>query len=211
MYLPRKGVTDYSKGETIFDESNPSRSLHLVIQGRVSLATPLENGSQSIVDIFSTDDFFGESCLLGLALNARATALEAVMLMSWDAAEIEEQVERQPLLGLALIQMLAKRTLEYGERIETFAFDKTAERIVSSLLRFADRLGAQSEDGSVRIPPLTHQVISEYVGTSREIVTFQMNRLRQEGFLHYSRKGIQLYTDALRGRLKAAHSGAGQA
>jgi Mn-dependent DtxR family transcriptional regulator len=53
---------------------------------------------------------------------------------------------------------------------------------------------------------LTHQVISEYVGTSREIVTFQMNHLRQKGLLRYSRKGIQVYTDALREHLQA-HTG----
>jgi CRP-like cAMP-binding protein len=66
------------------------------------------------------------------------------------------------------------------------------------LLRFAERLGSPGDDGSVRIPPLTHQVISEYVGTSREIVTFQMNYLRQKGLLRYSRKGIQVHMDSLR-------------
>ncbi|MBZ5581866.1 MAG: hypothetical protein LAQ30_06610, partial [Acidobacteriia bacterium] len=48
-----------------------------------------------------------------------------------------------------------------------------------------------------------HQVISEYVGTSRAIVTFQMNHLRQKGYLRYSRKGIQVYSDALREYLQA--------
>jgi CRP/FNR family cyclic AMP-dependent transcriptional regulator len=184
MYLLRKGVTDYSKGKTIFDETNPSPSLHLIVQGRVKVATHLENGSQVVVDIYNTDDFFGESCLLGADRGAgRGTALDNVTLMSWDAAEIEDQVQRQPRLGIALMQMLAKRTLDYGERIQSFALHQAPERLVSSLLRFASRLGEQNDDGSVRIPPLTHQVISEYVGTSREIVTFQMNRLRQMGFL----------------------------
>ena len=49
----------------------------------------------------------------------------------------------------------------------------------------------------MHIPPLTHQVLSEYVGTSREIVTFQMNHLRQLGLLSYSRKGVSLHTEAL--------------
>lgn len=203
MYLPRKSVTDFSKGETIYDENNPSQSLHLVVQGRVKIAAPLENGNQTVVDIFNTDDFFGESALLGSTHRAeRASALDSVTLMSWEAGEIEDQVQKQPRLGIALMQMLVKRTLDYEQRIQSFALDKTPERIIASLLRFAGRLGAQTEDGSVRIPPLTHQVISEYVGTSREIVTFQMNHLRQKGFLRYSRQGIQVYTEALRDHLK---------
>lgn len=203
MYLPRKGVTEFSKGATIFDETNPSRSLHLVVQGRVKFATPLDDGSQTVVDIFTTDDFFGESSLLGSARRIeRASALDKVTLMSWESTEIEDQVQRQPRLGIALMQMLVKRTLDYEERIQGFALDKTPERIAGSLLRFAGRLGTQNDEGWVRIPPLTHQLISEYVGTSREIVTFQLNQLRQKGYLRYSRQGIQVSMDPLRNYLK---------
>lgn len=65
MYLPRKGVTDYSRGVSIFDENNPSKALHLVLQGKVKVTIPVENGAQTVIDIFNTDDFFGESGLLG--------------------------------------------------------------------------------------------------------------------------------------------------
>lgn len=203
MYLPRKGVTDYRKCETIYDEDQPSKGLHLVVQGRVKVTIPLDDGTQTVVDIFTTDDFFGESSLLGAErYTERAMALDNVTLMSWTAGEIEQQVERQPRLGMALLQMLVKRGLDYQDRLQSFALDKTPERVVRSLLRFAERLGTRTEDGSVRIPPLTHQVISEYVGTSREIITFQMNHLRQRGFLRYSRKGIQVYAEALREYLR---------
>lgn len=202
MYLPRKGVTEYSKNTVIFDDANPSRSLHLVVQGRVKFAAPLDNGRETIVEIFDTDDFFGESCLLRSPSQAEvATALDKVSLMSWDAAEIEDQVQRQPRLGLALMQILVKRTLDYEKRIQSFALDRTPERLICALLHFADRMGTQGDDGLVRIPPLTHQLISEYVGTSREIVTFQLSHLRQNGFLRYSRQGIDVYVDALRNRL----------
>src|SRR3954469_16013866 len=97
MYLPRKGVTDYRKGQIIFDEHQPSRGLHLVVQGRVKVAIPLDDGCQTVVDIFTTDDFFGESSLLGTSRNIeRAIALDNCTLMSWSSAEIEEQVEKQP-------------------------------------------------------------------------------------------------------------------
>src|SRR3954447_1521491 len=203
MYLPRKGVTDFRKGQNIFDEHQPSKGLHLVVQGRVKVTIPLDDGTQTVVDIFTTDDFFGESSLLGASqYSERALALDNVTLMSWTSSEIEEQVERQPRLGIALLQMLVKRGLDYQARLQSFALDKTPERVIRALLRFAERLGTRTEDGSINIPPLTHQVISEYVGTSREIITFQMNQLRQKGFLRYSRKGIQVYADALKEHLQ---------
>jgi CRP/FNR family transcriptional regulator len=208
-YLPRKGITEFPKGAVIFDGANPSKSLHLVVQGRVKFAAPLDNGRQTIVDIFNTDDFFGESCLLSTGRHVEvATALDGVTLMSWDAAEIEDQVQRQPRLGLALMQMLVQRTIDYEVRIQSFALDRTPERLITALLHFASRLGAPNDDGLVRIPPLTHQLISEYVGTSREIVTFQLSHLRQKGLLRYSRQGIDVHVDALRYRLRNREQGA---
>lgn len=204
MYLPRKSVLEYRKGQIIFDENSPSKGIYLVVQGRVKVTVPLDDGTQAVVDIYSTDDFFGESALLGSGRShERACALDTSSIMGWSAAEIEEQIEKQPKLGIALMQMLVQRAIDFEERLQSFALDKTPERVMRTLLRFAERLGTRTEDGSLKIAPLTHQVISEYVGTSREIVTFQMNQLRQKGYLRYSRKGIQVYADALREYLRA--------
>jgi CRP-like cAMP-binding protein len=42
----------------------------------------------------------------------------------------------------------------------------------------------------------THELLSQYVGTSREIVTHYMNQFRRMGYLQYSRRGIVMYRDA---------------
>jgi len=40
--------------------------------------------------------------------------------------------------------------------------------------------GIAEEDGSVRMVPFTHQMLAQYVGTSREIVTHYMNQFRRQ-------------------------------
>ena len=166
MYLPRKGVTDFRKGQIIFDEHQPSKGLHLVVQGRVKVTIPLDDGTQTVVDIFTTDDFFGESSLLGASqYSERALALDNVTLMSWSSSEIEEQVERQPRLGIALLQMLVKRGLDYEERLQSFALDKTPERVVRSLLRFADRLGPAPRTARSR----SRRSPTRYFGVRRDL------------------------------------------
>jgi CRP/FNR family cyclic AMP-dependent transcriptional regulator len=203
VYLPHKPVVEYRRGQLIYDESQPSNGIYLVVRGRVKTSVPTEDGSQTVIEIFAAEDFFGESGLLNLQHRGEsATALENTALMSWSTAEIEEQVDRQPKLGVALIQTLVERCLDFEERLQSFALDKTPERIMRALLRFAHRFGSRGEDGAVRIPPMTHQLISEYVGTSREIVTFQMNRLRQDGFISYSRRGIEVRVEALADHLR---------
>ena len=197
-YLPRKSITECRRGQVIYDETHPSPGLYLVVQGRVKVSVTMEDGTQSVSGIFCADDFFGECSLLGAnAHQERATALETTSLMCWSSIEIEDYVERQPKLGMALIQKLVKRCLDFEERLQSLALDKTPQRVALSLLRFAQRFGTPVGDGALRIPPFTHQLLSEYLGTSREIVTFQMNHLRQQGFLRYSRKSIDVHADAM--------------
>jgi len=203
IYLPRKPLASYSRGQVIFDELHPPDGLHLVLHGRVKVTILLDDGSETVIDIFGTDDFLGESSLLGTPPGYdRAVALDNVSLMSWTAREIEEQSVRQPRLGLAFIQMFVRRSMDYQARLQSFALDKTPERFIRCLLRFGERMGTRTPDGAVTIPPLTHQVLAKYVGTTREIITLQMNQLRHKGLLRYSRKGIQIYEEALREHLR---------
>ena len=51
---------------------------------------------------------------------------------------------------------------------------------------------AAGEGGSVQLGPLTHQLLSEYIGTTRQIVTQHMNQFRRDSLLDYSRAGIVL-------------------
>jgi CRP-like cAMP-binding protein len=54
--------------------------------------------------------------------------------------------------------------------------------------------------------PFTHELLSQYVGTSREIVTHYMNQFRRQGYIRYSRKGILLYRDAFKDWLRQARA-----
>jgi CRP-like cAMP-binding protein len=83
------------------------------------------------------------------------------------------------------------------ERIEAVALYRMPERILLAFVQLADLLGTPQPDGAMRIDSLTHQTIADYVGTSREIVTFQMNRIRQVGLIRYNRRYIDVYSRAV--------------
>jgi CRP-like cAMP-binding protein len=202
-YLPRKPVQEYAKGRVIYDAQHPPSDLYVVILGRVKISNVADDGGQTIGRIVRAEGLFGESCLVGpLNRNESASALDNVTLMSWSRAEIEQQVEREPRLGIALSQYLVRECLELQDRIESMAVHKTPERVMLALLQLATDLGTPAPDGATRVASLTHHTIAEFVGTSREIVTFQMNRLRRSGLIRYSRKFIDVYTGAMRESLK---------
>jgi CRP/FNR family transcriptional regulator, cyclic AMP receptor protein len=198
-HLPRTTTMEYKKGQTIYSQDQPSTGIYLVIEGKVKVSRMAGDGHQVVVDIYQTDEFFGESALLNLAQRTeQASALEPVKLMAWSTAEIEDIVTKRPRLAVALLQILVQRTVDFGQRIESFSVDNIARRLARSLIRFSERLGTPEADGSICMAPFTHELLSQYVGTSREIVTHYMNQFRRQGYLRYSRKGITLYCDAFK-------------
>jgi len=201
-HLPRTNVVEYPKGQTIYDQHQPSLSVYLVISGKVKVSRLAGDGRQVVVDIYRPDDLFGETAFLDAPPRSdQAVAMDDTRLMSWSCPEIEAAIAKRPRLGMALLQILVQRTGDLTRRVESLSVDNIARRLARSLLRFSERLGTHSPDGTVSMPPFTHEVLAQYVGTSREIVTHYMSQFRREGLLRYSRAGIAIHRAALTGWL----------
>jgi CRP/FNR family transcriptional regulator len=196
-YLPRKPVTDFAKGRVIYSPDRPVDRLFLLVLGRVKVNTTADDGYETIGRLVSPEGLFGEAVLIGGRPTESAVALDAATLMSWSREEIEQQIEREPRLGLALSQYLVRQCIGLQERVESMAVHKTPERVMVALIQLADQMGTPQPDGATRLASLTHHTIAEYIGTSREIVTFQMNRLRRAGMIRYTRRYIDVITPAL--------------
>jgi len=197
-HLARTNVVEYAKGQTIYSQQQPSQAVYLVISGKVKVSRLAGDGRQVVVDIYRPDDLFGESAFLNTPPRPdQAVAMEDTRLMSWTCAEIEAAIAKRPRLGMALLQILVQRTGDLTRRVESLSVDNIARRLARSLLRFAERLGTQGQDGTVSMPPFTHELLAQYVGTSREIVTHYMSQFRREGLLRYSRAGIAIHCAAL--------------
>jgi CRP/FNR family transcriptional regulator, cyclic AMP receptor protein len=200
-YLPRRPLVEYPKGHVLY--SGTSEALYLVAAGRVKVATVAVDGCEAIVRIVPPEGLFGESCLIDHSGSERAMMLDRVQLMAWKRSEIEQQVEREPRLGLALMEEVIINCLNMEERMQAMAACKTPERVMLSLIQLGRRLGEVQPDGAMRMLPLTHHTIAEHVGTSREIVSSHMSRLRRLGLIAYSRRHIDVYCDAMEESLRS--------
>jgi CRP/FNR family cyclic AMP-dependent transcriptional regulator len=198
-HLPISSITEYNNGEMIFGPERRANYIYLVVTGKVGISRVCDGGSEVLLEIVLPDELFGEAALLdGTCQSEVATAIGNASVMAWTISDIEDLVMQRPRLGIALLQILAKRNQECKRRIESLSLETIERRLARSLIRFSERLGVPEEDGSVRMMAFTHEMLSRYVGTSREIVTHYMNRFRKQGFVNYSRRGIVLYGNSLK-------------
>jgi CRP-like cAMP-binding protein/DNA-binding CsgD family transcriptional regulator len=196
--LPRSTILKYEKGQAIYDAQTPASHLYLVIEGRVKVLRTGVDGRQILLDVYHAEELFGESALLNLPRRTElAIALEPVKLMAWTPSEIHSIIQCKPQLGVALSQMLTQRLVDCQTRVESFAVDRVNQRLARTLIRLAGRSESR-DDGSARISGLKHQLLSDYVVTTRATVTHWMNCFRRQGFLRYSRDCLLLYPEALK-------------
>jgi CRP/FNR family cyclic AMP-dependent transcriptional regulator len=201
-YLPCSTIFTYSKGQQIYGLDELCAGIYLIITGSVKVCRSAPCGRHVVVDLYQPDQFFGESALLGEPQRTEfAVALEDTTVMTWTTEEIEEIAGRRPRLAIGLLQLLVRRSIDLGSRIESFSAHTIPRRLALSLLRFSEKLGTAAGNGSVRMMPLTHELLSQYVGTSRELVTQHMNQFRRQGYVDYSRHSIVVQQDALKGWL----------
>jgi|SRR6185437_194336 len=206
-HLPVSSTTEYNTREMIFGPERRAKCIYLVITGKVGISRISDGGTEVLLEIVLPDELFGEAAFLeGTCQSERAIAIGKTSVMAWAISDIEDLVMQRPRLGIALLQVLARRNQECKHRIESFSLDTIERRLARSLIRFSERLGVSEDDGSVRMMPFTHEMLSRYIGTSREIVTQYMNRFRKQGFVSYSRHGIVLYRDSLKAVLNGFKS-----
>jgi CRP-like cAMP-binding protein len=204
VYLPRKPLQEYPKKTIIYSPLEPSKSVYLVVSGRVKVSTALGSG-ESACNLVHKGGLFGEPALIDAPHRSdTAVALDSVTLMAWSRAEIEHQVDRNPGLGLALSRCLARHCMQLSERMKTMVVHRTTERVMLAMLQFAKEAGVAMADGSIRVESLTHQTLAEYVGTSREVVTFQLNYLRRLGLLRYNRMYINVSVEKMEAAIRQA-------
>lgn len=196
-FLPHKPPREYSRRQEIYDSRNSGGELYMVVAGRVKISIVSPTGAHTVVRLAGPGALFGESSLVSSHRPESAVALDRTAVISWTPEELEHQINLFPALGKALSLYFISRSLELRERIVAMAAYGMTKRVILSLLQLSASVGAPMEDGSTRIGSLTQYTLAEYVGTSREMLSLEMNKLKRLGMIRYSRQFIDVYTQAL--------------
>ena len=86
-------------------------------------------------------------------------------------------------IGSRLVEQLASAVAQRQEALANFAPTRHTERVRRKLLQLARVYGHVVGDG-IRIDfPITHALLAEMVGSSRETVTRALDELHRDGFV----------------------------
>jgi hypothetical protein len=97
--------------------------------------------------------------------------------------EVRDQLLSAPPVAQRVVEQLALALAQRQEALATFAPTRHIERVRRKLLQLARRYGHVVRDG-IRIDfPVSHALLAEMIGSSRETVTRAVDELQRAGFV----------------------------
>ncbi len=195
----RARLRSYPSGTTIFREGEPGDSMHVIVEGRVSVSVSNGAGGEATIASVGPGDCVGELSLLdGRPRSAAAIAATATKTMVVTRDSFVEWLAERPPAALALLETLSLRLRRTNEAMSDLIFLDLPHRLAKQIISLADlqqRLREGAAGGSLRIA-VTQGELAAMLGVSRESVNKQLNVFQRDGLIALARGAVILTDDA---------------
>ena len=194
---PLISVNTFERGQLIIHYGEPAEELFFVQKGLVRVYRLNESGTQVVLALLNQGDFFGE---MGLFTDSVRTAwIEAVTKVKayrMHKNDFRNLLLTSPGLCWRMLSVLSQRLAKMDEQMESFVCLSVEERLLGALFSLAKELGQNDGDGWMLPSYLTHELLAELIGTSRETVTRALGRLEKKGQLSRDENTIKVHAPA---------------
>ncbi len=185
-----RDAVGYPRGHFIYSPDRPAEELHLLTAGQVALHLMSDERRALTLRVIEPGQLFGQIALAGDgAYDTFAEALTPVSAYAIPRDEALAQIERDPALGLALLEDLGRHRQAISHLFDEVAFKSVPARLATLLLDMAQSQGSAQPS---RLPRRSHRQFAERINAYRETVTKVINQFRAARLLEIDRSFITL-------------------
>jgi len=172
-----------AKNAHVYTCGDQDEVVYFIESGQVKLLMLSPQGRECLLAIHTAGDMFGELCLSGLSSRLEtATAMEDTILKQIPCPKFFARLDRDALFK-GFVQYLAVRIADQQQVIANLVTVDSEQRLGKTLLSLARTLG-KKDPRSIRIElKISHEELSEMVGTTRPRISMFMQRFRNLGLI----------------------------
>ena len=175
-----------AKHTNVYDIGEQDEMVYFVESGQVKLLMRSSEGKDCLLAIVASGDVFGELCLSGIAGRLEtATAMEDTLLQKVPSARFLELLAADSLLE-GFVKYLAVRVAEQHMVIANLVTVDSEQRLGKTLLQLAKQLGKKGRRSTSIEIRISHEELSNMIGTTRPRVSVFMQRFRNLGLIELS-------------------------
>ena len=188
----------FAKGDVIFREGEPARSVWIVRSGWVYLVKRTPQGGRATIFAMTPDEALcGISAFDHGTYSAGAVAATRCELLQIPAELFASLLERSPAFTKQVLLTCCQRIRQMAEAI-SLAQAPVERRLIYVLWRLSNTFGATI--------PITHRELAQMAGTRWETSIRTLTKLKRQGWLASSRGKIRiLHPETLRALLNSSH------
>ncbi len=184
----RTAPTEYADGQVLFYEGDPCEGIFLITEGRVRIFKTSSAGREITLAVEQAPSSVAEVPLFdGGAYPATVSAIGPVSAAFIHTRDFQQACRQYPELALKMLAAVGKRLRQLVSVIELVTFGSVRQRLAGALLELGREAGANTFELKT-----THQELASRLGTVREVVSRNLSRFQNEGFIRIVGRTIEL-------------------
>ena len=171
------------KHSHVYTCGHQDEMVYFIVSGQIKLLMTSPEGRECLLAILTTGDTFGELCLSGLGARLEtAVAMEETLIKRIPCGSFFARLGGDRLLE-GFVRYLTVRIADQQQVIANLVTADSEQRLGKTLLQLARTLG-KKDPRSIRIElKITHEELSEMVGTTRPRISVFMQRFHNLGLI----------------------------
>jgi len=179
-------IKAYDKNAIVVTEGEFTKSLYVIISGRIKVYLDDENGKELVLDSKGPGEYFGEMVLDEGPRSASVVTTEPSTFAVISTIQFKNVLLKHPEIALIVIKNLIHMARGLDKNVRSLAMLDIYGRVSRMLLDLAVEQG-----GMLVIPEkLTQQEMANRVGTSREVINRILRDLTAGGYIRVEDKTI---------------------
>jgi CRP/FNR family cyclic AMP-dependent transcriptional regulator len=190
----------YPRGQVIFREGEPGRTLYVIERGQVKLSTRAPGGRELLVAILGKGQIFGELEMFdGGPRGMTARTMDQVDAFVLDKHLVQAMLRTRPAFVRRLLELMARRLRRADQAAQDLVFFDASTRLARRLLELAEEhAGTGSDDLQIRITVrLTQDEVGQMIGVNRSSVNRVLRAFAAQGLVDWN-GGMPVILDASR-------------
>ncbi len=185
-------MVEFKRKQVIYFPFDESKTIYFLKKGKVKIAKYNDDGRELIYSILGQGEIFGELAMVEQSERQEiAETLEDCIICKINYEKFMYLLEHNPGLNLAVIKFIGLRLKRIRNKLENLLFKSLDQRVRSFIKEMAEDYGTRNSKNETVIKlNLTHQDIANLIASNRQSVTTELNELKKNNIIDYSRKEI---------------------
>jgi len=181
----------YAAGEIVFSEGEPCSGLYVVEAGHIRIFKSSSGGREHVLSVDGPGSSVAELPVFdGGNYPASVAAIDEATLLFISKQDFQALCLAHPQVSLKVLRVVGARLRRLIGIIEELSFTTVRHRLVSFLLRQAQREGRRTNGGIEIELPSSNQEFAAQIGTVRELVSRNLSRLQAEGIIDIDGRNV---------------------